>query len=232
MSRIVLVDDNVVTLKRWESLLVPLGHEVLSFSAAEAALQVLSVHPASLVVLDLAMPIHSGYDLMSTLQTQSIEIPILVVSGKNQQQDITKALRLGAVDYVMKPFDDDIFVSKVQMLLGADANLAHLDFAESVVQEPLQMQQVVGSFKISELGFYFDSPYLIPKNTALHFQSPSLKAMGLVDTALRVANVTEKTTATGRVFQVFVSFIGLNQTQLKEVRLWIRQNQLQYRRPA
>ncbi len=233
MNRIVLVDDNLTTLKRWESLLLPFGHEVISFTGAEPALQFLKVHYASLIISDLNMPIHSGYDLMQTLRSESISIPVLVVSGKNNQNDITKALTMGAVDYVLKPFDDDIFIAKVEHILNTQSHPDEEDktpFAEAVFSQSSQFFVTVPNIVVSEMGFKFQTNLFMTKGTYLEWNAPCFAEMGIKDTRFRATTCFENPAGQEFKYTVFVSFVGLSLGQLKEVRIWVRQNQMKMRK--
>jgi len=232
MGRIILVDDNPTTLKRWESLLIPLGHEVISFSGAESALQVLKVHPSSLVVLDLAMPIHSGYDLMQTLRSESIVSPVLVVSGKSNQSDISKALSMGAVDYVLKPFDDEIFLAKVDHILKNQNTLQDnsTPFAEAIYSQTSSISLSIPSLAVSEMGFKFQTQMPVPKGTFLQFNAPCFSEMGIKDSRFRITSIFENSPGHEYRYTVFVSFVGLSLAQLKDVRMWVRQNQMKTKR--
>jgi DNA-binding response OmpR family regulator len=233
MNRIVLVDDNLTTIKRWESLLLPFGHEVISFTGAEPALQFLKIHHASLLILDLAMPIHSGYDLMQTLRSESISIPVLVVSGKNNQNDITKALSMGAVDYVLKPFDDDIFVAKVEHILKTQTltdEEGKNPFAEAIFSQASQFSMTIPNIVVSEMGFKFQTNLCINKGTYLEWSAPCFADMGIKDTRFRATTCFENPLGQEFRYTVFVSFVGLSLAQLKEVRIWVRQNQLKMRK--
>lgn len=231
MVRIVIVDDNQLALKRCEAILQPLGYEVLTFIGAEEALQTLLVHPVNLVLVDLAMPIHSGYDLMKSLNDNNVATKIIVVSGKNKDEDIRKALSFGAIDYIMKPFDDDLFISKVNLALQKDAAMAPAGhYSEAVSETPSLLQLSIPHLQVSELGFYFDIPFALPAGLAFRMSSEALTEMNLQSHPLRVTSSYPFTKGNDKVYRNFVSFIGLNPAQLTEVRLWVRSQQLKYRK--
>ncbi len=229
MSRIVVVDDNLLNLKRCEALLQPLGHEVISFTGAEEALQLLKTHPVHLVLVDLAMPIHSGYDLMGAIKREKIVVRMVVVSGKNKDEDIKKALSMGASDYILKPYDDDFFVAKVNQALGNGA-AGGAGFAEAIYDAPCTLKVSVPQIHISETGFYFDSKMSYPKGMVLDFKADCFDEMKLREARFRVTTCTEVNVGTEELFRTFVSFVGLNQAQLAEVRVWVRQQQIKYKK--
>lgn len=233
MSRIVLVDDNLTTLKRWEAQLIPLGHEVISFTGAEEALQLLKIHHVDLVVLDLAMPVHTGYDLMQQLRSDSIQVPILVVSGKNKNEDIEKAISMGAADYILKPFDDDIFVAKVDMVIKShQGNEVHHHFAEAQPTDPATLILHLSNVTVSELGFSFRCPTQVPLGIKLNLNIPFLEKLNLEKSSLKITSVTEDPQGPDFKYKVFVSFVGLSPAQLQNVRLWVRENQIKNKKVA
>lgn len=231
MIRIVLVDDNQLSLKRSESLLLPLGYEVISFTGAEAALQLLATHPVSLVLVDLAMPIHTGYDLMNAMKAKKINAKIVVVSGKNKDEDVQKALAMGAQDYILKPFDDDFFIAKVNLALQKVApNGALAGFSEAIFDGVTSITLNIPQIHVSEIGFYFDAPYRFIKGAPLDIKTKALEELNIPAAHLRIASCTDISKGGEPVFRTFISFMGLNQAQLTDVRLWIRQQQIKYRK--
>lgn len=229
--RIVIVDDNLLNLKRCEALLEPLGHEVISFTGAESALQLLKTHPVNLILVDLAMPIHSGYDLMASMRKEKIQTKIIVVSGKNKDEDIKKAIALGAQDYILKPYDDDFFTAKIKLALERDGD-RQLHFAEGIYDKPSTLKMTIQQFSVSETGFYFDSPIRFPAGMNLDLKSELFQELKLGEMRFRVTTCTEipYENVNETWFRTYVSFIGLNQAQLAEVRVWVRQQQIKYRK--
>jgi len=88
-------------------------------STAKDALLALSKTPFDLVITDAMMPEMSGYDLAKAIRTQKAfqVLPILMLTGKKNRQDIKKALNAGVTDYVMKPVDEPLLLEKLKTLL-------------------------------------------------------------------------------------------------------------------
>lgn len=226
-----MVDDNQLSLKRAESLLAPLGYEVISFTGAEEALQTMATHPVTLALIDLAMPIHSGFDLMKAMKDRKINTRIVVVSGKNRDDDVKKALSLGAQDYIMKPFDDDFFVAKVNLSLELEkAERGDSDFAEATSDAPSHLGLTVPQLSISEIGFSFETPFPLPRGMKLDFKSPALHEMNLGDRPFRIAASQKIDRPGDPAYRNFVSFVGLSIHQLTEVRLWVRAKQIKMKK--
>lgn len=229
--RIVIVDDNELNLKRCQALLEPLGYEVVLFTGAEPALQLLKTHPVNLILVDLAMPIHSGYDLMAAMKREKITTKIIVVSGKNKDEDIKKAISMGALDYILKPYDDDFFVAKVKMMLEKDMGTS-FQFAEAIYDKASHLKLSFPQMHVSETGFYFDSPIKFPQGMVLDLKTELFDELRLGDMRFKVTTTTEVTDSKSDepVYRTYVSFIGLSQAQLADVRVWVRQQQIKYRK--
>lgn len=83
----------------------------------QSGLDLIAERLPDLLVLDIMLPLVSGYEICQTLRRQSIEIPILILSAKNREADIVKGLDAGADDYLVKPFGLGEFFARVQALL-------------------------------------------------------------------------------------------------------------------
>jgi DNA-binding response OmpR family regulator len=73
-----------------------------------------------LIILDVMMPRMDGYETCRTLKAQSetADIPVVFLTAKAQEKEIEEGLKLGALDYIKKPFEPDEFVSKVKSILA------------------------------------------------------------------------------------------------------------------
>lgn len=114
-TRVLVVDDDpdVITLLR--SLLGKVFDSRGASSGLEA-LQILEDWPADLIVLDLVMTGLDGFGVCQQIRQQS-SVPILVLSGRQSDQDKVRALDLGADDYLTKPFNRDELLARVRALL-------------------------------------------------------------------------------------------------------------------
>jgi two-component system alkaline phosphatase synthesis response regulator PhoP len=118
MSRILIVDDEPDILLMLRLNLEAVGHEVLMAADGEMALERIDVDGPELVVLDVLMPVLDGWGVLERLQQRAGAPPVVVVSAKTGVRDIETAMRLGAVDYVTKPFDPDLLIQKLEQTLG------------------------------------------------------------------------------------------------------------------
>lgn len=116
MSRILVVEDDLVVGKVLTITLQLAGHEVSivrDVSSSHAVLQ--GKDHFDLVVLDLNLPDGSGLDVLRLLREDlARDIPVLVLSALKQEQNVIRALELGANDYVTKPFGPQELLARIR----------------------------------------------------------------------------------------------------------------------
>jgi diguanylate cyclase (GGDEF)-like protein/PAS domain S-box-containing protein len=114
-SRLLIVDDNELNRDMLARRLERKGYEVVLADGARQLMQRLKEGTIDIVLLDIEMPEISGLEALKTLrETYSpIELPVIMVTAKNQSEDIVTALDLGANDYVTKPIDFVVTLARI-----------------------------------------------------------------------------------------------------------------------
>jgi DNA-binding response OmpR family regulator len=103
-NKILVVDDDPAARRMLTLLLQPIG-EVVEASSGDAALRIIEAEQPRLMLLDMTMPGMSGLEVLNALQTSSVRMTIIVLTGQTDIALAKKALELGAVEYITKPFD-------------------------------------------------------------------------------------------------------------------------------
>jgi FixJ family two-component response regulator len=109
-----VVDDDLSVRRGLERLLRSAGYAVETFASATAFLDRGDYEGASCLVLDVRMPGPSGLDLQSALTAAGCDVPIVFVTGHGDVPMAVQAMKAGAVDFLAKPFDDDVFLEAVR----------------------------------------------------------------------------------------------------------------------
>ncbi len=114
-GRLLIVDDNELNRDMLARRLARKGYQILLAENARQLPQRVKQDAVDLVLLDIEMPEVSGLEALKTLrETYSpIELPIIMVTAKNQSDDVVKALDLGANDYVTKPIDFAVALARI-----------------------------------------------------------------------------------------------------------------------
>lgn len=119
-ARIVVVDDDRVTREHVASLLRKHGYRVTAVDSAQKLLDLHRQNLADLVLLDVMMEGLSGVDCCRILKTTSppeLFLPVILVTARNDPESRVEGLRIGADDYVSKPFDERELLARVEAML-------------------------------------------------------------------------------------------------------------------
>jgi DNA-binding response OmpR family regulator len=137
MSRILLIEDNVALASGLLNNLEVEGHQVRAVHDGSAGLAAAASEPPDLVVLDLMLPDQSGFRVLRELRERSAGLPILILTALGAEEDKVRGLRLGADDYVTKPFGLLELLARVDALLRragrAPAEPGEIRFGEVTV---------------------------------------------------------------------------------------------------
>ncbi len=116
MASIVLVDDDRNILTSVSMVLEAEGYQVSSYTDGATALNALSTTPPDLAVLDIKMPRMDGMELLRRLRLKS-DLPVIFLTSKDEEIDEVIGLRMGADDYIRKPFSQRLLVERIRAVL-------------------------------------------------------------------------------------------------------------------
>lgn len=117
MTRILVVEDNADLAFAVTTALQSEGFDVAVAATGPEGVARARERDADLIILDLMLPEFDGYRVIRTLRGDGIETPILVLTARGEEADKVKGLRLGADDYVTKPFGVMELLARVDALL-------------------------------------------------------------------------------------------------------------------
>ncbi|HEY8490607.1 MAG TPA: ATP-binding protein, partial [Dehalococcoidia bacterium] len=115
-QQILVVDDDVQTVRLLTTSLKPLGFTVVPARTGEAALELIQLQPPDLVILELSLPDMTGFDLCRQIRQLS-GVPVLVLTAREGVEDKATALDLGADDYLTKPFSVTELAARIRVAL-------------------------------------------------------------------------------------------------------------------
>jgi len=120
MKRLLVVDDDARMRRVLQILAHKIGLESTAAASADEALAAFRAEQSDLVVTDLKMPDRSGIDLLRDLREIDAEVPVIVLTAHGTVPTAVEAMKLGAVDYLQKPFD----VDALEMVIGRALDLS------------------------------------------------------------------------------------------------------------
>jgi len=113
---VLIVDDEKLYRHLVEVNLKTEGYKVITAVNGEEALEMLSKRNPDLVILDVVMPVLDGFSTLERIR-QFNDVPVIMLTGKNEEADRVKGLNLGADDYVAKPFSATELIARVRSVL-------------------------------------------------------------------------------------------------------------------
>jgi two-component system response regulator ChvI len=132
---IALVDDDRNILTSVSMALEAEGFSVSTFTDGDSALRGLDARPVDLAILDIKMPRMDGMELLQALRRKS-DVPVIFLTSKDEEIDEILGLRMGADDYVKKPFSQRLLLERIRAVLRRrDTAIGADDGAE--VEPPL-----------------------------------------------------------------------------------------------
>lgn len=120
-KKILIADDERNIVTALEFLLQRNGYEVYIARNGEDALKLVEEHKPELVLLDVMMPVKSGYEVCQRMRERADlrHIKIIMLTAKGRDVEMSKGLAIGADLYITKPFSTQELVAKINGLLGA-----------------------------------------------------------------------------------------------------------------
>jgi DNA-binding response OmpR family regulator len=116
MPHLLLVDDDALLRRSLAFVLERAGYQVSAAASGEDALKAADLHRPDLVLLDIGLPGMDGLDVLQALRDR-FDVPVIFVTARRRELDEVLGLRLGADDYVTKPFDNDVLLAHIKAVL-------------------------------------------------------------------------------------------------------------------
>jgi DNA-binding NtrC family response regulator len=115
-EKILIVDDTPANIDLLTAALEPRGYEILAAPGGEAGLKIAAKALPDLILLDVVMPGRDGFAICRELKAEDAtrEIPVLFITAKQESASVVNGFRVGAVDYILKPFQADEVVGRVE----------------------------------------------------------------------------------------------------------------------
>lgn len=155
-QQILIVDDEARMLRVLEIMLKKMGHDIACASNGMEALQSLQESPADLVISDLRMPGMDGTELLNQLRAQGNNVPFIIMTAHGTIQSAVESMKLGACDYILRPFDIEALELTISRILATGHILRQNDFLrrelekgwEGFIGESVSMQKVYEQIRL------------------------------------------------------------------------------------
>jgi DNA-binding response OmpR family regulator len=221
------VDDDPLFNRLIFSVLKKYGFTCQTFSSSDALLQQCRQSKPALCIVDMNIErANSGIDLIKALRTQvSPTMPVFIVSSDTETSVITHALEVGANDYLLKPLDRDVLISKLMGYFKThELELAAMNFlAHPKAEFKATLEVDAKLVEIDELGLKIESKNLISKGTVISLHCKGLKEIIGRDKPLLVTAAATWVVAERENYGVYLEFDPTDKELTSHVRNWILQ---------
>lgn len=131
VRNILAVEDDNDLREYLKEVLTDHGYSVQTASGGVEALNIIRKTEPDLVVLDLGLPDIDGESVCSQIKKDHQDIPVVILTARDGNQNVVHGLDLGADDYITKPFDSDVLIARVKARLRSmPGNIAKLKIAD------------------------------------------------------------------------------------------------------
>ncbi len=168
MAKIVIIDDEAAILELMSKLCRAAGHTVLGFQTGAEGMAALRSEQPDLVIVDLRIGDVNGLDVVKMCREEFPATAVIMVTGHGTVETAVEAMRLGAFDYLTKPFDLGDLIKTVNQALGRKPNGAAAELPPVAAARSSQSSKLIGHsdaiqriFEISRRVADTDSPVLL-----------------------------------------------------------------------
>ncbi len=116
LIKLLLVDDETRMLDLLSLYLTPKGYKCIKMSSALKAIRYLEEESADMILLDVMMPEMDGWEACREIR-KNWDIPIIMLTARSEKNDIVMGLKMGADDYISKPFDEEELTARIDAVL-------------------------------------------------------------------------------------------------------------------
>lgn len=216
---ILFVDDDPMARKLVESMLTQAGYVVTTAEDGFDALELLYKYAFDLVILDIMMSKMNGLELLKRIKSQpeTQSLPIMMLSSRDDQKIITKALQMGAADYMIRPPDRDVMLRKLETILGGRPRFAEVYIDQGSPLSECSMIMEGRILSMGESGMTFSSPLPLAVGANQKLDSPLFEQMKLNPPPFRVVHCQPEKSG----YVIYVNFHNLKLEDVKRIREWV-----------
>ncbi len=147
MANILVVDDEKLILDMIKIELEKNGHNVTTTISSKEAIKLLELYDFHLVLVDLMMPHITGLELLQLIKEKNPDVQVIMITAHGSIETAVKAMKLGAFDYITKPFSADEFIITVNKAIEFARVQAELNFYRKEQKSHYGLNAIIGTSK-------------------------------------------------------------------------------------
>ena len=152
MARILIIDDDPAMVSVISDICQERGHQTVAYSSGSKALENLSTHAPQLVITDMRMDKVGGLDILRECKEVLPQTPVILITAYKTVETALEAMKLGAYDYITKPFKVDELQLTIQRALDNQSLVRENKNLRQIVKEKYRFENIIGtSGKMQEI---------------------------------------------------------------------------------
>lgn len=231
MAKIIITEGDEPSIKMMQEALGT--HQVEAHPTLAPALVRLNAEPFDLLILDNAL-LDKGFgawleDFKKNCKVeQNKNIKIVILSFQDEPHKVKQYLRQGAVDYLIKPIDKPLFMQKIALILTNKVEKQVYSFATSTA---IDMAYEVTMEEVSEFGVTMHTNGPIQVGDLITLYGATFKTETGEKVLARCYQVSDHPEVKGDKL-AYLTFVGVNQATLKQIRVWMKQEYIRKKQAA
>lgn len=224
-QRILIVDDSEKSRILLKQMLSTEEYEIYTAEDSFEAMEFLDKFDFDLLMLDLNLPFKDGFSTLKTLKDtiRFKMLPVAIITGRNTERDVKKAISLGASSYIVKPFRKDDVLEKVQKILDKEdiVKLSYnLDLPKTshFSEAKLEVSSDIEIVNISDSGIVAITSVKPGSDAIIKIDNPAFRALHLESPRVKVNDIKQLDDGKYRIRFVY---IGLKTDTINKLRNWL-----------
>jgi DNA-binding NtrC family response regulator len=145
MARILIIDDDPAMVSVISEICHERGHQTIAFNSGQKAIENLANHSPQLVITDLKMDKVGGLDILRECREVLPQTPVIVITAYAKVESALEAMKLGAYDYIAKPFKVDELQLTIQRALDHQQDRKEIQQLRRAVKEKYRFENIIGT---------------------------------------------------------------------------------------
>lgn len=221
---IVNLDDDPDFNRILKVILKKEGYTLISSTTPEDFAQKMRIEKPQLCMVDVNLEIGqgAGFTMVQAIRNKlGLELPVFVVSRRQSREDITRALELGATDFIPKPVDDTYLIQKINQYLAPNDGKSLPFFKVSEKDWNCEFTYDAKIVTISEFGLTVESRHFITKDTYMELHGPIISEILQKETILKMSVNNSWIDEETKKFRAFCEFDVTNDNLMTGVRTFL-----------
>jgi two-component system response regulator AtoC len=145
MAKIIIIDDEPAMVEVIVTLCREKGHQVFPFSSPAKALEQLDSIQPQVVITDIKMETMTGFDVLRHVRENHRQTAVILITAFGSTETAVEAMKMGATDYVLKPFKIDELQTRIQKALDFQAALGEVNYLRKELKNRYRFENIIGT---------------------------------------------------------------------------------------